>query len=115
MLKLSATVILLTVLLFVGVTVFAAPGKCTSGQCTQPCRTAGCAHQPIKPKETLIPTSPAASTKPPRLVCSASEQRCGDRCVDVSRDLNNCGRCLNQCISGLVCSSGICTRPPSAR
>ncbi|KAI4306128.1 hypothetical protein L6164_029435 [Bauhinia variegata] len=40
---------------------------------------------------------------PPRSLC------CGDRCVDVGSDINNCGLCQVRCLLNLQCCRGTCT------
>ena len=45
--------------------------------------------------------------------CANGLTRCGDACVDLSRDLANCGACDNACTAGpdvakLVCRQGAC-------
>jgi hypothetical protein len=45
--------------------------------------------------------------------CAAGLTRCGDTCVDLASDLNNCGACGSACESGLVavaCRNGLCER-----
>jgi hypothetical protein len=46
------------------------------------------------------------------LCCNSGETNCGGRCVDLSRDPNNCGRCGNPCTGGMTCQSGHCVCPP---
>ena len=45
----------------------------------------------------------ATGDAPAQLTCAAPTQRCGDSCVDLSSDPDNCGSC------GHVCASGLCT------
>lgn len=40
--------------------------------------------------------------------CGAPKVRCGDACVDTSKDTENCGSCGKACSSGDVCQAGQC-------
>jgi hypothetical protein len=56
--------------------------------------------------DTTAPGSDASA-------CTAGLTRCGDTCVDLTTDLNNCGACGSVCESGLVpveCRGGVCER-----
>lgn len=44
----------------------------------------------------------------PTTQCGPGTVQCGDRCVDVSLDPENCGLCGKTCAAGEVCSSGTC-------
>jgi hypothetical protein len=49
-------------------------------------------------------------------VCGADFDSCGNQCVDLDTDANNCGRCGRSCFStqGGTCSAGNCTPAPIA-
>ncbi|RTE85279.1 hypothetical protein BHE90_000013 [Fusarium euwallaceae] len=36
---------------------------------------------------------------------------CGNSCVDLKKDRNNCGACRNVCSGGMICSAGTCVCP----
>lgn len=55
----------------------------------------------------------AAATGTTETPCATGLTRCGDACVDLAADMNNCGACGAVCESGLVaveCRGGICER-----
>jgi hypothetical protein len=41
--------------------------------------------------------------------CPTGQMSCGGKCVDVTKDPNNCGGCGGKCGTGLVCSMGACS------
>ena len=43
--------------------------------------------------------------------CPAGQQRCGDRCADLSEDVANCGACGVACPAGALCAAGGCYLP----
>ena len=45
----------------------------------------------------------------PTLECSGGSTQCGDSCVVLVRDRENCGMCGNKCADGEVCSAGKCS------
>ncbi len=53
---------------------------------------------------------------------SCSQTTCGNKCVDTQTDPENCGNCGNDCAmlphvatsTGVTCSAGVCSIPPSA-
>ena len=51
---------------------------------------------------------PVESPPPPPPNCNANEVLCANRCVDLSDDQNNCGRCGNVCRSFEICDRGRC-------
>jgi hypothetical protein len=55
------------------------------------------------------PTCPRVE---PRPRCEEGWGDCGDKCVDLSKDLNNCGTCGNVCLgSASICAAGSCGCP----
>ena len=46
----------------------------------------------------------------PREACNLPTQRCGERCLDLTSDAQNCGACGQSCGTG-TCSSGACSCP----
>ncbi len=44
-------------------------------------------------------------------LCSAGQQRCGERCVDTQTDFDHCGRCWDSCEISQQCQSGRCGCP----
>jgi hypothetical protein len=44
--------------------------------------------------------------------CVPPERVCAGQCVDVSVNLQHCGRCNNRCGDGQSCVMGVCTDPP---
>ena len=74
---------------------------CSSGSCQGPYGAFG-------------PTSDPASAlsgdsgSPDKDGCPYGTIRCGDACVDPSRDELNCGGCGNVCAEGEVCSASLC-------
>lgn len=57
------------------------------------------------------------SEKPVPQVCPESEglMQCGDQCVNIRVDSNNCGECGNACAAGEVCRGGSCVDSPCQR
>lgn len=45
---------------------------------------------------------------PDATCCGPGERCCGNRCVDVSVDPNNCGGCNQQCPAGVTCAGSRC-------
>jgi hypothetical protein len=43
--------------------------------------------------------------------CGAGLARCGNVCVDLQDDKNNCGFCAQICAGNLVCTNGACACP----
>src|SRR5262249_42041806 len=43
------------------------------------------------------------------LNCPTGLYACGNQCVDLASDFNNCGECNHTCIGGTVCIQGQCT------
>lgn len=43
-----------------------------------------------------------------QLVCTGQSKQCGDSCVVIARDTQNCGACGNACKDGELCSLGVC-------
>ena len=43
------------------------------------------------------------------LECRNGLVRCGDKCVNIYADPENCGSCGNRCEEGRVCENGVCT------
>jgi hypothetical protein len=41
-------------------------------------------------------------------VCSSDQKLCGDTCISVATDPQNCGACGNACPAGEACSDGLC-------
>lgn len=48
---------------------------------------------------------------PAKDACNLPTQKCGDRCLDVSADPQNCGACGNVCGAGQGCCHGACIDP----
>ncbi len=48
----------------------------------------------------------AADAGPP--ICASGQTTCGDTCVDLTSNGDNCGACGNDCAPGTVCSAGAC-------
>ena len=42
------------------------------------------------------------------VVCGGGSARCGNNCVDLRSDPNNCGGCGNKCAGGQVCNKSTC-------
>lgn len=40
--------------------------------------------------------------------CPGALMRCGDNCVNLNSSTQHCGRCNNECPSGMRCQSGMC-------
>jgi hypothetical protein len=43
--------------------------------------------------------------------CGSGRTRCGGKCVNLSTDSKNCGKCGRRCSSGATCSNKKCVRP----
>jgi hypothetical protein len=43
--------------------------------------------------------------------CATGLAHCGNRCVDLTDDKNNCGFCQQTCGGNLVCQNGACACP----
>jgi Stigma-specific protein, Stig1 len=54
----------------------------------------------------LFGCSPGGST--PTFTCPTGSTACGDSCVVIARDPQNCGACGTACPTGLVCTQGQC-------
>ncbi len=59
----------------------------------------GDAQADSEPDALVVDTGP--------LVCEDNLTNCGEQCVDLANDPENCGSCVNICTSG-VCNSGTC-------
>lgn len=49
-----------------------------------------------------------AQTTPTGSTCQQQQTQCGQDCVDLRSDSNNCGKCGDVCQSGKTCSAGKC-------
>ena len=64
------------------------------------------AGQPAVTPDAAPLDGAAADTVPP---CPAGKSRCGSKCIDLTSDNKNCGKCGGACTTGQVCSQGKCT------
>jgi hypothetical protein len=75
----------------------AAPtGKDCGDECRECCSDADC------------PMEKQCSAGVCEIVCVSGQSVCGDRCVSLSSDPRNCGRCRNDCGPGRLCNGGVC-------
>lgn len=81
-------------------------GKSDPRPTTQPLITP---TAPLGPTATTI----TSSIFDDGIECSGATQLCGDVCVDLRFDPNNCGDCGVPCMSG-VCQDGLCLPPATA-
>jgi Stigma-specific protein, Stig1 len=51
---------------------------------------------------SLMPSAGRAQT------CPSGQIACGNSCVNLSNNLQNCGACGHECASGAVCTAGVC-------
>jgi hypothetical protein len=59
--------------------------------------------------EQATSTGGTTGTEDPGPTCTEPLSLCGDVCVDLASDPNNCGVCGNVCATGELCSAGTCT------
>jgi hypothetical protein len=41
--------------------------------------------------------------------CPGSQKTCSNKCVDLTKDANNCGACANKCTAGQYCAASKCS------
>ncbi len=58
--------------------------------------------------DTKLP--PDQYVKPPDLGCPGGKSPCGSKCLDLNKDINNCGKCGKKCDAKAAdgCQSGLC-------
>jgi hypothetical protein len=56
----------------------------------------------------LVPPGSGGAAGAPPLECLGGTTQCGDECVDVDLDPNNCGECGKACAAGEDCTGGNC-------
>jgi MYXO-CTERM domain-containing protein len=59
--------------------------------------------------EQATGTGGTTGNEDPEPTCTAPLSLCGEVCVDLASDPNNCGVCGNVCATGELCSAGVCT------
>jgi hypothetical protein len=50
-----------------------------------------------------------SNTKNGRCTCKSGLKQCGNECVNLKKDKENCGNCKNQCAGTRTCKQGKCT------
>jgi hypothetical protein len=80
---------------------------CTVGQSGPTCQ---CGSGPGCPRDQLCSTGGMCRCGDGP-GCLASEACCGDACIDVMGDQDNCGACGNVCPAGTSCAGGMCRCP----
>ena len=74
------------------------------GKCGKVCSSGTCSNG------QCAPYCPKGSLRCGPGCCQASHSCCGQRCIDTSRDAQNCGKCGHQCQAGELCLKGQCQR-----
>lgn len=54
------------------------------------------------------PVATATTTGTSGITCPSGQTKCGDICVDLMTDANNCGACGNACAGDGICVDGVC-------
>lgn len=87
--------------------------SCCSGTCTTLDTTSNCGSCG---NACTAPANGSATCSGGSCVitCDSGYFKCGDKCVDTSTDVNNCGCCGTTCTGG-TCQQGYCTCPTGTR
>lgn len=85
-----------------------------NGQCivpeADPLNCGGCATAtPPEPVGVVCGAGQACEAGECKVACSPGFTRCGDSCVDVRSDPDNCGACGTVCADATSCRAGVCT------
>lgn len=72
---------------------------------------AACGDDSAAQPDAFVPPIDAVPDSPPGPTCTAPSKMCGNSCLDVSQDEENCGDCGIECNGGEACNSTCACAP----